>query len=174
MPYALGMSQSKSRGERCYDLAAECTSWQEVAKRAGVSTVALTKAGSRAADYAKRWADRHDKPWPHPQSQIRPRGRPRTGDATPATGTVRSDSGDGVSQDEASTTRNTVFVSPFDVGDVVQLRSGGVAMTVTRIGSARGTVTCTWSDEAGSVLTREFEDAGRILRLVEHDDAVAG
>ncbi len=62
---------------------------------------------------------------------------------------------------------------PIEVGDVVQLRSGGATMTVTRSDPASDTVTCTWLGEAGTVLSREFEDARRVLRPVASDDADA-
>ncbi len=50
-------------------------------------------------------------------------------------------------------------MAEFNVGDVVQLKSGGPSMTVTQVGEKGGTlkVFCTWFDKTGERKYGSFE-----------------
>ena len=49
----------------------------------------------------------------------------------------------------------------FKIGDVVQLQSGGLAMTVRK--ASRGSVTVDWHGEGGDLCTAEFHPAMILL-----------
>lgn len=50
-------------------------------------------------------------------------------------------------------------MNPFAIGDKVQLKSGGPAMTVTWINDATGILRCTWRDDSNALQVAEFPDA---------------
>ena len=146
----------------------ECESWLEVAQQAGIPCDSPKAAQKRARNDAESWAKRHMHEWPHPDSRIRGPGRPPK-DAGAADGASPSRHGDGRAGDYSPGKMG--ITAPFQRGDVVTLRSGGPAMTVTKVRPSSGAVECMWADEAGAVHIREFEGAGEILRLVGEGEA---
>lgn len=53
----------------------------------------------------------------------------------------------------------------FQIGDVVRLRSGGPAMTITQLGLTHGRVECAWFDCEGNLKTAFIH--GKALEISE-------
>lgn len=66
-------------------------------------------------------------------------------------------------EDIVKTLRNPVKKSIYEVGDVVQLRSGGPAMTVTSLDNFVGKLECTWFNVCESTYNYYTEDSLTLL-----------
>ena len=66
--------------QQCYEASALCPGWSDVAEMVGLPPRpgdTPLRRGQRAGRYARRHATETSMPWPHPDSRIRGRGRPR-------------------------------------------------------------------------------------------------